>query len=97
MSTLSIQFRPQLIASAAILMASKICNVKLGLVDGKEWWFTLKFDLGELEEICSQISEIYEQSGDENPKLSQTQKNTTIKDKNIPRITDSHKRKEPDF
>jgi len=60
-TTLSLQHKPQLIASAAILMASKFLKYKFPEGE-KPWWELLGVSLKELEDICQDILELYESS-----------------------------------
>ncbi|XP_049848171.1 uncharacterized protein LOC126311255 [Schistocerca gregaria] len=61
MSVVCLQFRPAAIASAAIYLASKIHNVKLPDINNKPWWEVLNVNMSELEDISSQILDVFDQ------------------------------------
>lgn len=56
-STVCLQFRPQLIAAAAIYLASKNNKVELKSEGDKEWWQVANINAEDLEDSCSQILE----------------------------------------
>jgi len=61
-TTLCLQFKPQLIASAAIYLASKF--LKYQLPEGpKPWWEVFNAKIEDLEEISNQILDLYESPG----------------------------------
>jgi len=60
-TALFLQFKPQLIASAAIYLASKF--LKYQLPEGKKpWWEVFDAKIEDLEEISNQILDLYESS-----------------------------------
>jgi cyclin T len=64
-TTLCLQFKPQLIASAAIYLASKF--LKYPLPEGsKPWWEVFNAKIEDLEEISNQILDLYESPGSAN-------------------------------
>jgi len=68
-TTLCLQFKPQLIASAAIYLASKF--LKYQLPEGpKPWWEVFNANIKDLEEISNQILDLYESPGMATPSSS---------------------------
>jgi len=64
-TTLCMQFKPQLIAAAAIYLASKF--LKYQLPEGpKPWWEVFNAKIEDLEEISNQILDLYESPGSVN-------------------------------
>jgi cyclin T len=70
-TTLCLQFKPQLIASAAIYLASKF--LKHPLPEGaKPWWEVFNAKIEDLEEISNQILDLYESPGTVNSPIGNT-------------------------
>jgi cyclin T len=67
-SAVCLQFRPQLIAAAAIYLAAKNKKIELKSVGDKEWWQAANINLDDLENSTSQILESFprDPSKDEN-------------------------------
>lgn len=61
-TTLCLQFRPQLIASAAIYLASKFLKIQLTRTGEKPWWEVFDAKIEDLEEISNQILDLYDKN-----------------------------------
>jgi len=63
-TTLCLQFKPQLVASAALFLASKFLKYTLTneAAPNKPWWELFDAKQEELEEISNQILDLYESS-----------------------------------
>lgn len=61
-TTLCLQFKPQLIAAAAIYLASKFLKYTLP-ENPKPWWEVFNAETKDLEEISNQILDLYESPG----------------------------------
>jgi cyclin T len=61
-TTLCLQFRPQLIASAAIYLASKFLKIQLTKPGEKPWWEVFDAKIEDLEEISNQILDLYDKN-----------------------------------
>jgi len=59
-TTLCLQFKPQLIASAAIYLASKFLKYDLPEGKNKPWWEVLDAKIEDLDEISNQILDLYD-------------------------------------
>ena len=64
-SAVCLQFRPQLIAAAAIYLAAKNKKIELKSGGDKEWWQAANINLDELESSTSQMLEAYPQDSKE--------------------------------
>lgn len=58
-STVCLQYRPQLIAAAAIYLAAKNLKVELKSINDKEWWLSANIKPDELTDTTTQILEAF--------------------------------------
>eukprot|EP01120_Amphizonella_sp_Union-15-10_P010508 TRINITY_DN4212_c0_g1_i1.p1 TRINITY_DN4212_c0_g1~~TRINITY_DN4212_c0_g1_i1.p1 ORF type:complete len:342 (+),score=69.57 TRINITY_DN4212_c0_g1_i1:92-1117(+) len=62
-TVLCLQFKPQLIALAAIYLSSKFLKKELTVEqDGKGWWDVLDANIPDLEDISNQILDLYQKN-----------------------------------
>lgn len=108
-STVCLQYRPQLIAAAAIYLAAK--NVKIDPKPkeekdkGKEWWQVLNVNLSDLTEVTTQILESFPQQQESlATSQSQTRPSSASPPPSVSPTADTEpttgqrlKRKEPDL
>jgi len=85
-TTLCLQFKPQLVASAALFLASKFLKHSLTneAASNKPWWELFDAKQEELEEISNQILDLYESS----PGLNAV-KNTAPTDESVSNLIES--------
>lgn len=100
-STVCLQYRPQLIAAAAIYLAAKNLKIELKSNTDKEWWQNANIKPEELTDTTTQILEAFptpepsSSSGNTSNAESPTNGSASMNDSDVPpgqRI----KRKEPD-
>jgi len=77
-TTLCLQFKPQLIASAAIYLASKFLKYQLPDSGPTPWWEVFNAKIEDLEEISNQILDLYESPGSHNPANGPQERNNEI-------------------
>eukprot|EP00250_Pteridium_aquilinum_P003778 c14068_g1_i1 orf=803-2041(-) len=77
-TTLCLQFKPQQIAASALLLAAKLLKFKFPV---KGWWKQFNVTLHELEEICSQILELYERERCLFPVVQSSSSSSSVDDK----------------
>jgi cyclin T len=58
-STVCLQFRPQMIAAAAIYLASNVLKIALKSTDEKEWWQRANINFDDLKDATDQILEAF--------------------------------------
>lgn len=61
-TTLCLQYRAHVIASAAIFLAARHCTVQLAGADGKEWFECLDCKIDDLDYIANRILDLYHQA-----------------------------------
>eukprot|EP01125_Pyxidicula_operculata_P020700 TRINITY_DN7713_c0_g1_i1.p1 TRINITY_DN7713_c0_g1~~TRINITY_DN7713_c0_g1_i1.p1 ORF type:complete len:481 (+),score=97.79 TRINITY_DN7713_c0_g1_i1:129-1571(+) len=75
-TVLCLQYKPQLIASAAIYLASRFLNQPLLKQGDKEWWEIFDAKISDINNISNQILDLYQKKNDEANNNQQPQAQT---------------------
>lgn len=101
-STVCLQFRPQMIAAAAIYLAAKNLKIELKSNDDREWWQRAQVNLDDLADATEQILEAFPPQAAQgvpaktNPPAATTSANTTDNQAELP-PAQRVKRSQPDL